>query len=229
MKAQADFLKRPAPAPVAETSRRRPGAPTTLQALADSSPQVQAQARLQAGVDSSPYMLAQRKRLDGLVGAAAQMQPEEEELQGRFAAQMQPEEEELQGRFAAQHKTEAAPQAAPARQQENRTGMPNPVKAKMENAFNTDFSDVKVHADSSRASSVGALAYTQGTAIHFAPGQFRPERAAGQQLLGHELTHVVQQREGRVEPTTEVAGLPVNDDPSLEQEADVMGSKAARG
>ncbi len=214
MKAQADFLKRPAPAPVAETSRRRPGAPTTLQALADSSPQVQAQARLQAGVDSSPYMLAQRKRLDGLVGAAAQMQPEEEELQGRFAAQ---------------HKTEAAPQAAPARQQENRTGMPNPVKAKMENAFNTDFSDVKVHADSSRASSVGALAYTQGTAIHFAPGQFRPERAAGQQLLGHELTHVVQQREGRVEPTTEVAGLPVNDDPSLEQEADVMGSKAARG
>ena len=44
-----------------------------------------------------------------------------------------------------------------------------------------------------------ALAYTQGTDIHFAPGQFEPDTSAGQQLLGHELTHVIQQAEGRVQ------------------------------
>ena len=49
-----------------------------------------------------------------------------------------------------------------------------------------------------------------------------------QELLGHELTHVVQQSEGRVKPTTEVMGMPVNDDPSLEAEADKMGKKAAQ-
>ena len=71
------------------------------------------------------------------------------------------------------------------------------------------------------------LAYTQGTDIHFAPGQFKPDTSAGQQLLGHELTHVIQQAEGRVQPTTEVGGMAVNDDLSLEHEADVMGAKAA--
>ena len=67
----------------------------------------------------------------------------------------------------------------------------------------------------------------QGSIPHFAPGQFKPDTSAGQQLLGHELTHVIQQAEGRVQPTTEVGGMAVNDDLSLEHEADVMGAKAA--
>ncbi|UVR02885.1 hypothetical protein NXX37_14770 [Parabacteroides distasonis] len=41
------------------------------------------------------------------------------------------------------------------------------------------------------------------------------------------MTHVIQQAEGRVQPTTEVGGMAVNDDLSLEHEADVMGAKAA--
>jgi hypothetical protein len=47
--------------------------------------------------------------------------------------------------------------------------------------------------------------------------------------LGHELTHVVQQREGRVQPTKQGKGKAVNDNPSLESEADNMGKKAANG
>ena len=39
-------------------------------------------------------------------------------------------------------------------------------------------------------------------------------------------THVAQQMAGRVEPTTEVSGLPVNDCIELEHEADVMGARA---
>ena len=105
----------------------------------------------------------------------------------------------------------------------NRTGMPDELKTKMETSFDTDFSDVRVHSNSPKAPEVGASAYTQGSDIHFAPGQFTPDTSGGQSLLGHELAHVVQQRDNRVQPTTEVAGLPVNDSPLLEDEADAMG------
>jgi len=106
--------------------------------------------------------------------------------------------------------------------------MPAEVQAKMEKAFGADFSDVNIHANSSAAGQVGALAYAQGKDIHFAPGQYDPHSRKGQQMLGHELTHVIQQKAGRVAPTGRVGGgTLLNDDPSLEREADDMGSKAA--
>lgn len=163
-----------------------------------------------------------------------QRQEDDELLQGKFPAQLQEDEDEdvLQGKFSVQRQEDEDEllqgKFQPVqRQDENRTGMPDAVKQRMENAFGTDFSAVRVHAESSRAPEVGALAYTQGTDIHFAPGQFKPETTAGQQLLGHELTHVVQQAEGRVQPTTEIGGMPVNDAPALEHEADVRGAAAA--
>ena len=73
----------------------------------------------------------------------------------------------------------------------NATGMPDTVKAEMEAAFEADFSNVRVHADSAKAVEVGAVAYTQGSHIHFAPGEYRPDSAQGKQLLEHELAHVV--------------------------------------
>ena len=158
--------------------------------------------------------LMEEEELQGKFETAQMM--EEEELQGKFETAQMMEEEELQGKFET------------VQREPDQTGMPTGVRSQMETAMNTDFSDVRVHANSSRAPEVGALAYTQGSDIHFAPGQFQPDTTTGQQLLGHELTHVVQQREGRVQPTTEVAGLPVNDDPGLEQEADQMGRQIAR-
>lgn len=142
---------------------------------------------------------------------------EDESLQGKFVSQLQDEDEEsIQGKFEPLQ-----------RQAENQTGIPDAVKQRMEDSFGTDFSSVRVHPDSSKAPEVGALAYTQGTDIHFAPGQFKPDTTYGQELLGHELTHVVQQAEGRVQPTTEIGGMPVNDSEALEHEADVRGAKAA--
>ncbi|WPD22067.1 MAG: DUF4157 domain-containing protein [Candidatus Electrothrix scaldis] len=108
---------------------------------------------------------------------------------------------------------------------ENKTGMPDEVKQRAESTLNSDFSDVRIHANSAKAPEVGALAYTQGTNIHFAPGTYNPNSNSGRSLLGHELTHVVQQAQGRVQPTTTVAGVPVNDNPALEQEADKLGRK----
>jgi hypothetical protein len=126
------------------------------------------------------------------------------------------EEEELQMKKA----------DAPPIQQKSDSKMPDPVKQKMESNIGADFSDVNINVNS-KPSSVGALAYTQGNDIHFAPGQYNPETPGGQQLLGHELTHVKQQREGRVAPTMQAKGMPINDDPDLEKEADQLGAKAA--
>ena len=105
--------------------------------------------------------------------------------------------------------------------------MPRDVRAKMESGFGADFSQVRIH-EGSRAPALGARAYAQGTDIHFAPGAYQPQSPQGQELLGHELTHVVQQSQGRVQATTQAKGVDVNDDSSLEREADEMGARAAR-
>lgn len=183
-----------------------------------------------------------------MLGTIQRQGEEEEALQGKFTAQREEDEEPVQGKFVSQR---AEDDEEPVqgmfvsqlaedddelvqgkfdplqRQADNHTGIPDEVKQRMENSFGTDFSSVRVHPESSKAPEVGALAYTQGTDIHFAPGQFKPDTAAGRELLGHELTHVVQQSEGRVLPTTEISGMPVNDNEALEREADVMGAKAA--
>lgn len=95
--------------------------------------------------------------------------------------------------------------------------MPEGVRAKMEHAFATDFSAVRIH-QGPQAQTLGAQAYTQGTDIHFAPGQYEPGSQRGQELLGHELTHVVQQAQGRVRspPGMQAASSPINDDAALE-------------
>jgi hypothetical protein len=95
----------------------------------------------------------------------------------------------------------------------------------METAFGMDFSDVRVHIGQ-EASSIGAIAYTWGTNIHFAPGQYNPHTLQGQKLLGHELWHVVQQKSGRVSNPFG-SGVAVVQDHALEAEADRMGIKAA--
>jgi hypothetical protein len=77
---------------------------------------------------------------------------------------------------------------------------------------------VKVHYNSPKPAQLNALAYAQGTDIHVAPGQ--------QKHLPHEAWHIAQQSQGRVKPTTQVKGVAINDNSSLEREADVMGAKA---
>jgi hypothetical protein len=107
--------------------------------------------------------------------------------------------------------------------------LPEDVRGKMEQSMGMDFSNVNIHANSEKAVSAGALAYSQGTDIHFAPGQYDPTSQKGQELLGHELAHTKQQAEGRVKADGEVAGMPLNADKGLEREADEMAQKAVVG
>ena len=101
---------------------------------------------------------------------------------------------------------------------ENLTGMPDDLKEGIESLSGFSMDDVRVHYNSSKPATVQALAYTQGTDIHVAPGQ--------EKCLPHEAWHVAQQMAGRVSPTTNINGMPVNDNVELEHEADVMGEKA---
>lgn len=81
--------------------------------------------------------------------------------------------------------------------------------------------DVEVHYNSPRPRQIGALAYTQGSDIHVAPGKERS--------LPHEAWHVVQQAQGRVPATARLeTGAAVNDDAALEREADVMGARLSQ-
>src|SRR5215813_14360706 len=113
----------------------------------------------------------------------------------------------------------------PLRQKSGGLPLPSEVRTKMETAFGADFSDVRVHIGH-EATSLGAIAYTWGTNIHFAPGQYNPHTLQGQKLLGHELWHVLQQKSGRVRNPFG-GGVAVVQDHALEAEADRMGVKAA--
>jgi Domain of unknown function (DUF4157) len=60
-----------------------------------------------------------------------------------------------------------------------------------------DLGDVRVHTDTTAdalARSVSARAFTTGTDVYFAAGEYRPGTRDGDSLLAHELTHVTQQR-----------------------------------
>ena len=102
----------------------------------------------------------------------------------------------------------------------NNTGLPDGLKTNIESLSGYSMNDVKVHYNSPKPAQMKALAYTQGTDIHVAPGQ--------EKHLGHEAWHVVQQKQGRVQPTTQMKGVNINDNASLEREADIMGTKATQ-
>tara|TARA_R110002050_G_scaffold261556_1_gene401612 strand:- start:86605 stop:88521 length:1917 start_codon:yes stop_codon:yes gene_type:complete len=106
----------------------------------------------------------------------------------------------------------------PMQQKENNTGLPDNLKSGMENLSGMNLDHVQTHYNSPKPAAVQAHAYAQGSTIHLASGQ--------EKHLPHELAHVVQQAQGRVQPTTSVNGMAVNDNVGLEKEADVMGEKA---
>lgn len=103
--------------------------------------------------------------------------------------------------------------------------LPHAVRQKMESFFRADLGDVRIHVGP-EASRLGALAFTQGAHIYFAPGQYNPDTPHGQQLLGHELAHVQQQRSGRVRSPF-ASGVSIVQDPALEAEAERSGRMAA--
>ncbi|HEY9601627.1 MAG TPA: DUF4157 domain-containing protein [Allocoleopsis sp.] len=76
------------------------------------------------------------------------------------------------------------------------------IREPIEQTFGADFSGVKVHTDSQSDQlnqSIQARAFTTGQDIFFRQGEYNPGSRGGQELLAHELTHVVQQNGSAVQ------------------------------
>ncbi len=105
------------------------------------------------------------------------------------------------------------------------------VQAKMSEATGQDFNDVKVHTGSESHAlneQLSAKAFTTGSDIFFRAGAYDPGSSGGQELLAHELTHVVQQRSGSVGGSG--GGMTVNAPGDVyEQEADAVSKTVMAG
>ena len=99
-------------------------------------------------------------------------------------------------------------------------GAPQPMspqlREKFEPGFGADFSNIRI-SRGHIPDEMGVQAVAQGTDILL-------DERAGMDVLGHELAHVVQQAQGRVD-----GGFPVVENAALEHEADVMGARVASG
>lgn len=98
--------------------------------------------------------------------------------------------------------------------------LPEPILDSMENSFNTDFSEVRIH-DTEHAvnlnNQIKSQAFTYGNNIYFNRGYFQPESKSGQKLIAHELTHVIQQNRNR---KYAINRMPLGVDEEIEEQAD---------
>jgi hypothetical protein len=98
------------------------------------------------------------------------------------------------------------------------------LQEQMSETMGHDFSGVRVHTDAQADElnqQLSAKAFTTGQDIFFKRGAYDPASSSGQELVTHELTHVVQQSTGRVPGSSRGMTLrPAAD--AFEQEADAV-------
>ncbi|HLL22296.1 MAG TPA: DUF4157 domain-containing protein, partial [Kofleriaceae bacterium] len=98
-----------------------------------------------------------------------------------------------------------------------------PYRQQMETAFKQDFSNVRVTLGAAaEMDAIGAHAVTSGEHVTFA------SEAPGQELVAHELAHVVQQRRGGG-AGAQASSVGAGERDHLENEADVIAARVARG
>jgi len=151
----------------------------------------------------------------------AQRQPMEEKegmLQSKLNGEllqrqpMEEEEEELQAKEMPGQTPTVAPNLESRINSLKGGGQPldSSVRAFFEPRFGRDFSNVRVHTDSNAADtakSIHARAFTLGNHVVMGGGEFQPKSQSGRRLLGHELTHVVQQNWGLIGSTNIQRGI----------------------
>ncbi len=140
-----------------------------------------------------------------------QMKPEISTLQRQES--MEEEDEELQMKSLVQRSEnvgggEASTDLESSIQSARGNGqsLDSNLQAKMGQAMGADFSGVKVHTDSQSDQlnkSIQAKAFTTGQDVFFRQGAYEPSSRGGQELIAHELTHVVQQNGNAVQRSPE--------------------------
>lgn len=182
----------------------------------------------QAGLD--PRLLAPRdlKQLQRSIGNRAAGQLLEGSPPALQRQELSEEEEELQLKadipVVGPEGGPVAPELGAAIQSARGGGQPleDAIQAQMGEAMGHDFSDVRVHTDPEADAlnrQLSAKAFTTGQDVFFSEGAYEPGSSRGQELLAHELSHVVQQRTSQVSSGgSGVTVRPAGD--IFEQEAD---------
>jgi hypothetical protein len=104
------------------------------------------------------------------------------------------------------------------------------AQSSMNRFFGQDLGQVRVHADGSAntlAASLNAHAFTVGHQVAFASGHYQPDSPEGQSLIAHELTHVLQQRQG-LDADIQRAGIGAQGD-RYEVEAEANAQRFLQG
>ncbi|WP_228038404.1 DUF4157 domain-containing protein [Nostoc sp. LEGE 12450] len=176
---------------IANIPLRRPDTPTPIQA------------KLTIGDPGDKY----EQEVDDTARQVVQRihQPQSEKLQRESLPE---KEDELQMKPMVQRVSDGGMPASPdletSIQQARGSGQPlaDSIKSPMEQAFGADFSGVKVHTDTQADQlnqSIQAKAFTTGHDVFFRQGEYQPGSRGGQELLAHELTHVLQQNSDTVQ------------------------------
>ena len=156
-------------------------------------------------INSSPQVSVQKQ--ESMEDEELQMKPESSEIQRQGT--LEDEVEEIQTKSLVQRREnlnggEASEDLESSIQSAKGSGLSlePKLKEKMGQAMGADFSGVKVHTDG-RADqlnkSIQAKAFTTGQDLFFSQGAYEPSSRGGQELIAHELTHVVQQNSGAVQ------------------------------
>ncbi|MBE9008710.1 DUF4157 domain-containing protein [Pseudanabaenaceae cyanobacterium LEGE 13415] len=156
---------------------------------------------------STPSEAIQRETLDD---EELQMKPEVTQVQREAI-----DDEELQMKPEIQCRTdqsrEASADVESTIQRARGGGQPlaDRVRSSMEQSFGADFSGVRIHTGTQADQlnrSIQAKAFTTGQDVFFRRGEYNPGSRAGQELIAHELTHVIQQVGGvQLQRTTKQA------------------------
>ncbi len=108
----------------------------------------------------------------------------------------------------------------------NNNGSGSPLnensKREMEEGFGADFSNVRIHTDSTSTQlneNLGAQAFTNGNNIYFNAGKYSPASKEGKLLLAHELTHTLQQK----------STTPLKKNSSLQKKSDIIQLQIEEG
>ncbi|MCA9997545.1 MAG: DUF4157 domain-containing protein [Anaerolineales bacterium] len=144
---------------------------------------------------------------DKLMAKSIQRQEDEDEIMTK-RIQRQEEDEDLMAKSASTHEGGVVATDVESRIQQAQGGgqpLADGVRQPMEQAFGADFSSVRIHTNGEANNlnqSLQARAFTTGQDIFFKEGEYNPNNSTGQQLLAHELTHIVQQGEMSIQKQT---------------------------
>jgi len=104
--------------------------------------------------------------------------------------------------------------------------LPDRIRLRMERAFGSCFSDVRLHAGNF-VTEHGALAVTLGNHVFVSPQLLEPDTPRGRALIAHELVHVLQQRASRLQFVQGRGALAaISNAAELEEEALRIGKAA---